>query len=741
MKRRLFACLLAVAMVLPLCCIGVNAEGANKAPTVIPAIREWEGATGEFKLPDTVKINKKDAAISDAKQQIITNSFAQYLGVTASFADDGGEIILVTDTSDTGLGKDGYTMQVTETAITIKAPEEIGLLYGIYTVLQSVKADGFVPCGNARDYSYYQIRSVMLDVARAWMPLEYVEEITKYLAFYKLNEFHLHINDNGANEYAAFRLESDVPGLTSEDGYYTKAEYRDYQKRMLEYGVEIITEIDTPAHSRCFQDVVPEYMLDRTHLDISKPETLQFIKDLFDEYITGDDPVFVSTRVHIGTDEYPEGHDEAMLKYTDELIKHINARGYTPRFWGGIGKKGFNGSTPVSPDAETNFWTMAGSDYMTLISKGFDIVNSCGEALYIVPGVTGSFEDYLPLESLYSSWYVNYMGANQLSAIAPDHPQLLGSCLALWNDHHTKYTGFSMYDIFDRLRGGACFIAEKTWCGEQTRNIEAADFMARYEKLGTYAAEGDPGRNNLENISGTVPEGVTSFGWPYVASIDVTVDKLGSGFVLFGGEDGEFYVKEDGSVGFKRGVYDFTYDYKLPEGKTTSLKLIVDNKQTSLVVNGGVIYLPANNKNMELTHSSTFVLPLEKIGEGLDGKVENLSVEGGAFDWASHVIEDFDSKPYKELMAQAQALVEKGAPESLEVAVNNLKECLKADTIYDFQLEGLKANIEEEISAYKTSQLVTIGICVGAGVVVIAAVSIVIAVVAKKKKAKTAEEA
>ena len=116
----------------------------------------------------------------------------------------------------------------------------------------------------------------MIDVARAYLPLEYVEEITKYYAYFKLNEIHLHINDIGENDYFIFRLESDVEGLTATDGYYSKDDYRAYQKRMLDYGITVITEIDTPAHSACFGKVVPELMLDGRHLDVSKPETVEF---------------------------------------------------------------------------------------------------------------------------------------------------------------------------------------------------------------------------------------------------------------------------------------------------------------------------------------------------------------------------------------------------------------------------------------------------------------------------------
>ena len=49
-----------------------------------------------------------------------------------------------------------------------------------------------------------------------------------------------------------------------------------------------------------------------------------------------------------------------------------------------------------------------------------------------------------------------------------------------------------MFDIFDRLKGMVCLIAEKTWCGEQTREIEPADFVARFEKLSARAGDANP---------------------------------------------------------------------------------------------------------------------------------------------------------------------------------------------------------------------------------------------------------
>ena len=42
----------------------------------------------------------------------------------------------------------------------------------------------------------------MIDVGRMFMPLEYVEEIARYMSWFKLNQIHMHLNDTGYNNFA-----------------------------------------------------------------------------------------------------------------------------------------------------------------------------------------------------------------------------------------------------------------------------------------------------------------------------------------------------------------------------------------------------------------------------------------------------------------------------------------------------------------------------------------------------------
>lgn len=71
--------------------------------------------------------------------------------------------------------------------------------------------------GLARDYPKYEVRAGMLDVARTYIPMEYLQEMTIYMAYYKLNEVQVHVNDYwGATGYSAFRLECDTyPMITA----------------------------------------------------------------------------------------------------------------------------------------------------------------------------------------------------------------------------------------------------------------------------------------------------------------------------------------------------------------------------------------------------------------------------------------------------------------------------------------------------------------------------------------------
>ena len=93
------------------------------------------------------------------------------------------------------------------------------------------------------------------------------------------------------------------------------------------------------------------------HLDVTNPESLEFVKGLWDEYLDGEDPVFDSeTTVNVGTDEYDAKYTEEFRKFTDDLLGYVqDEKDRTVRLWGSLSAR--PGKTPVrSENVQMNIW-------------------------------------------------------------------------------------------------------------------------------------------------------------------------------------------------------------------------------------------------------------------------------------------------------------------------------------------------------------------------------------------------
>ena len=145
-------------------------------------------------------------------------------------------------------------------------------------------------------------------------------------------------------------------------------------------GVEIIPEIDAPAHSLAFTHYRPslgseEYGMD--HLDLFKNETYTFLDSLYDEYLGGDNPVFMGKRVHIGTDEYSNRKKDVVEKFryfTDYYIKKIESYGKQACVWGALTHA--KGDTPVkSENVLMHAWYNGYADPTEMMKQGYDLVS------------------------------------------------------------------------------------------------------------------------------------------------------------------------------------------------------------------------------------------------------------------------------------------------------------------------------------------------------------------------------
>lgn len=475
--------------------------------------------------------------------------------------------------------------------------------------------------------------------------------------------------------------------ITAKDGSYTKEEYKNYQKEMKKYGIDVITEIDTPYHAECFRNVPGAKMLKTGALDIREQSSYDIIENIIDEYLDGDDPVIESDKFHIGTDEYDKTYSEQMRKWTDHFINYVNNKGYKTRLWGSLGSRGFKGTTPVSNNATVNLWAPYWADVKETYAAGYDIINTCGGWLYIVPGANAGSPDRLNISTLYDKFDVNNFSpsrnAGQGTAIMPvAHPQTKGGQFCVWNDMTSYGGGFTWFDIYDRFKDAVMITSEKTWYGEKTAGQTAAQFVERANKLNSVVPGANPGRvvesvdqnvtsidfettkdtiakdsskngydATLKNVTirqgnaghvatvngdGYVSLPYKTIGYPYTVMMDVKLESdTPENTEIFSGSDGVMYANVDGTgkIGYKRSGYTFTFDYELPKDKWFNLTLTCDQKNTTLYINGKAISTGINMKKAinNRKDSSTFVLPVEKILNHAKGSVDNIKVYNKVF--------------------------------------------------------------------------------------------------------------
>ena len=574
--------------------------------------------------------------------------FGQVLNVTEGKAKAGDFVLSLS--KDKKLGQEGYAIKIAD-RVTLSAPTPTGLYWSTRTLLQIAEqtTDHQLPKGTIRDYPDYPIRGFMIDCGRKFIPMPYLQDLVKIMAYYKMNTLQVHLNDNGFKQYfehnwdktyAAFRLESDTyPGLTARDGSYSKKEFIDFQKQAAANFIEIIPEIDIPAHSLAFAHYKPEigskeYGMD--HLDLFKPETYEFMDALFKEYLEGDNPVFVGNRVHIGTDEYSNAKKDVVEKFrafTDHYIRLVEGFGKQAMVWGALTHA--KGDTPVkSENVLMNAWYNGYADPATMIKDGYQLISIPDGMVYLVP-IAGYYYDYLNESFLYNKWTPAHIGK---AVFEEKHPAILGGMFAVWNDHVGN--GISVKDIHHRVFPALQTLAVKMWTGKDT----SLPYETYNEKRAAISEA--PGVNQMGRIGkspalvyerSTVAPGSTSdypeIGYNYTVSFDITGALEKSGTELFRSPNAVFYLTDPirGMMGFARDGYLNTFPYKVNPGEKATVQIEGDSRSTTLRVNGKVIeemnmqklYFNAGKDSMN--YIRTLVFPLEKAGD-FNSRIENLKV-------------------------------------------------------------------------------------------------------------------
>lgn len=517
-----------------------SAVFAQKDIAIIPKPANIEVKEGVFQFSKDTKI----IASNGAQKEIATalmNKFKIATGWQPEFSNKKQKNNYIEFKIDKNLNREAYQLEVTSKSIVITAKENAGLIYGLETIRQLLptaiesknqvaNVNWVIPNVSIKDEPRFQWRGLMLDLSRHFFDKNYVIQTIDRLAMLKMNVLHLHLVDdqgwrieikkypklteigawrvNQENVIWNARLTVDPDEKGTYGGFLTQDELKEIVKYAATKNIQIIPEIEMPAHVSSAIAAYPELACFNQKIGVpsggvwpitdiycaGKENTFAFLQDVIDEVIA----IFPSKYIHIGGDEATKTNwetcphcqkrmQEEGLKNVHELQsyfvkrmeKYINSKGKKVIGWDEILEGG------LAPDATVMSWR--GTEGGIEASKqGHDVImtpeSHCYFNIYQGPQNEEplAFGGFIPLTKVYHFDPV-------VDEMTPEQAKhILGAQANLWAEY-IESTQESEYMIFPRL--GA--MAEVLWSPKEARNwndftTRLPSLLARFDYLGIH---------------------------------------------------------------------------------------------------------------------------------------------------------------------------------------------------------------------------------------------------------------
>ncbi|MCW4454757.1 beta-N-acetylhexosaminidase [Flavobacterium sp. MXW15] len=342
----LLACLFAVVGIV--CGPSSQAAAAVDAaamPHLVPVPQSVQTHPGELRIAGGVVVDAAGAA-PDAKRAL-----AEALaGLGIATSDAAATRIRLQLVEDAALGEEGYRLVVADD-IRLSAQTDVGLLHAVQSLRQLLPAraqpDYRLPRVAIADSPAYRWRGLSLDVARSFLPVEYLEKTLDRMAFFKLNRLHLHLTDDQGWRIEIKRYPKlvEIGGASAvkggRSGFYTQEELRQLVAYAQARGVTLVPEIDMPGHVQAALASYNELACDDVEnlspysglkvgfsvLCLDKPEVVYpFVRNVLEEVMA----IFPSQEIHIGGDEIKHPLYADFVARTAAMVEEM---GRTPIAW------------------------------------------------------------------------------------------------------------------------------------------------------------------------------------------------------------------------------------------------------------------------------------------------------------------------------------------------------------------------------------------------------------------------
>jgi hexosaminidase len=330
--------------------------------SIIPEPYQMTTKSGNYTLPKSIAMNAPSSAnvVSDQIAATLRTTTGRVVSLTKNKSSIDLQII-----NDANLDTEGYTLDINEKGIQIKANANAGLFFGWQTVMQLLPAAVYsntlqantnwtLPYVSIIDKPRFGWRGLMLDVSRHFFSKADVLTFIDDMARYKYNRLHLHLTDD-----QGWRIEiKSLPKLTSVGawraerkgkwmntttpskeepktygGFYTQEDIKEIVAYAKAKFIEVIPEIDIPGHSLAmnaaypFLSTTPNYPFQvnageefmdwegfnghvAAKIDNSLDPSNETVYEYLDKIFTEIAPLFPFEYIHMGGDENPKNNWE-----------------------------------------------------------------------------------------------------------------------------------------------------------------------------------------------------------------------------------------------------------------------------------------------------------------------------------------------------------------------------------------------------------------------------------------------
>lgn len=324
-----------------------NKQGQGEMTSVIPEPASVELGKGYFVFSGETVWASDDEMYNDILSDF-SDLFEKSAGFTLEMSGNlsSADLVIYTDTT---LSAEAYVLSVSPRRITVNASGRRGAFYALQTLRQLLPAElesykvttgvkWKVPVLTIKDEPRFEYRGLMLDVSRYFIPKETILKVLDAASVLKINKFHLHLVDDQGwrleikkypklTEVGAWRVYREGPfslrknpmgpgEVATVGGFYTQDDIREIVAFAARRQIEVIPEIEMPAHTNSSLVAYPEYKCPsvkhytavlpgmggvnfNTEYCAGNDETFVFLQNILDEVMA----LFPSKYVHLGGDE------------------------------------------------------------------------------------------------------------------------------------------------------------------------------------------------------------------------------------------------------------------------------------------------------------------------------------------------------------------------------------------------------------------------------------------------------